>query len=45
LKLHPEVVAFIRAEAHGSGAEIAERVAERFGLRLHRRTVERVKGR
>jgi hypothetical protein len=45
LKLHPEVVAFIRAETHGSGAEIAERVADRFGLRLHRRTVERVRGR
>jgi transposase len=45
VKLRPEVVAFIRAETHGSGAEIAERVADRFGLRLHRRTVERVRGR
>jgi transposase len=44
LKLHPEVVAFIRAETHGSGAEIADRVADQFGLRLHRRTVERVRG-
>jgi hypothetical protein len=39
------VLAFIRAEAGGSGAEIAERVADRFGVRLHRRTVERVRGR
>ena len=45
VKLHPELVAFIRAEADGSAAEIAERVAERFGVRLHRRTVERVRGR
>jgi transposase len=45
VKLHPEVLAFIRAEAGGSGAEIAERVADRFGVRLHRRTVERVRGR
>jgi transposase len=45
VKLHPEVVAFIRAQTEGSGAQIAERVADRFGLRLHRRTVERVRGR
>jgi hypothetical protein len=45
VKLHPEVVAFIRAQTEGSGAQIAERVAARFGLRLHRRTVERVRGR
>lgn len=45
LKLRPEIVEFIRAEASGSGAQIAERVADRFGVRLHRRTVERVRGR
>ena len=45
VKLHPEVVAFIRAQTLGSGAEIGERVADRFGVRLHRRTVERVRGR
>jgi transposase len=45
VKLHPEVVAFIRAQTEGSGAQIAERVADRFGLRLHRRTVDRVRGR
>ena len=45
VKLRPEIVAFIRADADGSGAEIAEQVADRFGVRLHRRTVERVRGR
>jgi len=45
VKLYPEVVAFIRSQTEGSGAQIAERVADRFGLRLHRRTVERVRGR
>jgi hypothetical protein len=39
----PEIVEFIRAEG-GSGAQIAEQ-ADRFGVRLHRRTVERVRGR
>jgi hypothetical protein len=37
-------VDFIRADT-GSGAQIAEQVADRFGVRLHRRTVERVRGR
>ena len=45
VKLRPEIVDFIRAEAHGSGAQIAEQVADRFGVVLHRRTVERVRGR
>ena len=45
VKLRPEIVDFIRAEEHGSGAQIAEQVAERFGVRLHRRTIERVRGR
>jgi transposase len=44
VKLHPEIVDFIRAGT-GSGAQIAERVADRFGVVLHRRTVERVRGR
>lgn len=44
VKLRPEIVEFIRADA-GSGAQIAEQVAERFGVRLHRRTIERVRGR
>ena len=28
----------------GSGAQIAEQVADRFGVRLHRRTIERARG-
>jgi hypothetical protein len=45
VKLRPEIVDFIRAQAHGSGAQIAEQVAERFGVVLHRRTIERVRRR
>jgi transposase len=45
VKLRPEIAEFIRSQAHGSGAEVAELVAERFGVRLHRRTVERARGR
>lgn len=45
VKLRPEIVDFIRAEADGSGAQIAEQVADRFGVLLHRRTIERVRGR
>jgi hypothetical protein len=44
VKLRPEIVEFIRADT-GSGAQIAEQVADRFGVRLHRRTIERVRGR
>jgi transposase len=44
IKLRPEIVDFIRTDT-GSGAQIAEQVADRFGVRLHRRTVERVRGR
>ena len=44
VKLRPEIVDFIRADT-GSGAQIAEQVADRFGVRLHRRTVERVRRR
>jgi transposase len=44
IKLRPEIVEFIRADT-GSGAQIAEQVADRFGVRLHRRTIERVRGR
>jgi len=45
MKLSPEIVEFIRTQAHGSGAEVAEQVADRFGVRLHRRTVDRARGR
>ena len=44
VKLRPEIVDFIRADT-GSGAQIAEQVADRFGVLLHRRTIERVRGR
>jgi len=44
VKLTPEIVEFIRSAAPGSGAQVAEQVADRFGVRLHRRTVERVRG-
>ncbi len=44
VKLRPEIAEFIRAGG-GSGAQIAEQVADRFGVRLHRRTIERVRGR
>jgi hypothetical protein len=45
VKLAPEIVDFIRADVSGSGAQVAERVVDRFGVRLHRRTVERARGR
>src|SRR5882757_7437064 len=34
VKLRPEIVDFIRADADGSGAQIAEQVAARFGVLL-----------
>jgi transposase len=45
VKLRPEVVEFIRCEPGGSAAQLAEQVAERFGVRLHRRTIERARRR
>ena len=45
VKLAPEIVEFIRSDTSGSGAVVADLVAERFGVRLHRRTVERARGR
>ena len=44
IKLRPEIVDFIRADT-GSGAQIAEQVAQRFGVLLHRSTIERVRSR
>ncbi len=47
-KCTPAVLAFLQAaRTHGpdrSGAELAAQVHERFGIQLHRRTVERVLG-
>jgi transposase len=42
LRLTPEIVAFLQS-AEGSGATLADQVEERFGVRLHRRTVERAR--
>ena len=44
VKLRPEIAEFIRAAPPASGAALAEQVAERFGVVLHRRTIERVRG-
>ena len=45
VKLTAEIVEFMQAAPPpGPGAELAEQVADRFGVRLHRRTVERARG-
>ena len=44
VKLRPEIVDFIRADT-GSGAQIAEQVADRLQCGSHRRTIERVRRR
>ncbi len=44
VKLVPEIVEFIRYADAGPG-ELAEQVADRFGVRLHRRTIERARAR
>ena len=44
LKLRPEIVAFIRESAVGPG-ELVEQIEHRYGLRLHRRTIERARRR
>lgn len=44
LKLSPEIMAFLAsADATLSGADLASEVASRFGVTLHRRTVERAR--
>jgi transposase len=46
VKLSPEIVAFIAAAGAGvSGADLAATIVERFGVSLHRRTIERVRTR
>jgi hypothetical protein len=45
VKLRPEITEFIRSAPAASGAVLAAQVAERFGVSLHRRTVERARGR
>jgi hypothetical protein len=44
VKLRPEIVEFIRAADAGPG-QLAGEVADRFGVRLHRRTIERARAR
>lgn len=44
VKVSPEIAAFVQAAPEElSGAELAEEVRRRFGVQLHRRTVERVR--
>jgi transposase len=46
IKLTPAIVAFLdAAPAAASGGQLADEVAHRFGVHLHRRTVERVRRR
>ena len=44
VKLTPEIVAYLRdADPSVSGAELGTEVAVRFGVSLHRRTIERAR--
>ncbi len=45
VKLRGEIAEFIRSAPAASGAVLAEQVADRFGVVLHRRTIERARGR
>lgn len=45
IKLRPEITEFVRAAPAASGAELAELVAAEYGVRLHRRTIERARAR
>ena len=44
LKVTPQVNEYVHSAAHLSGAELSREVAERFGVVLHRRTLERLRG-
>lgn len=44
VKLTPEILEWLaQADPAASGAELAEQVQARFGVRLHRRTIERAR--
>ena len=44
VKITPEILAFLaQAPAGASGADLAGQIAARFGVELHRRTVERIR--
>jgi hypothetical protein len=46
VKLTPQIAAFVDAASPGvSGADLAEQVQRRFGVSLHRRTIERARQR
>ena len=45
LKVTPAILDFVRTEPDLSGAKLAAAVAERFGVALHRRTLERLRPR
>jgi hypothetical protein len=45
VKLRPEITEFIRSAPPASGAALAAEVASRFGVLLHRRTIERARAR
>lgn len=42
VKLRPEIVSFIRESPAGPGA-LVEQIEDRYGVRLHRRTIERAR--
>lgn len=44
VKVTPEILAFLRAAPTASGAQLAREVEARYGVSLHRRTVERLLG-
>lgn len=44
LKVTPEILDFVRASRQLSGAALSLEVAQRFGVALHRRTLERLRG-
>ena len=43
LKVTPEIDAYVRSAQQLSGAALSKEVAERFGVVLHRRTLERLR--
>ena len=43
LKVTPEINEYIRSAQHLSGTDLSLEVAERFGVVLHRRTLERLR--
>ena len=43
LKVTPAINAYVQSAQHLSGAELSLEVAERFGVVLHRRTLERLR--